>query len=311
MKKRILFIINPVAGVHTKDKIPYSIDRSLDKNQFDYEIIYTNGRGHATELATGAINKYQIIVIAGGDGSVNEVATSLVGSDIALAIIPSGSGNGLARHLGYSINIRSTLNIINQYTVKKIDVCKINDAYFFSIAGIGFDAYVAKIFSHEETRGFITYAWSALKSVFSFEGFDFELHSENKKINGKTFMINICNSNQYGYNVKVAPDASLFDGLMDVILINDVSKWKLPVLVTQLLTRQHLKSNNITFFKTSKLQIKSPAYCYLQIDGETMPKEKEFDISILPQCLNVLVNSKKQHVEKEQRQIRGGVFNQP
>ncbi len=299
MKKRILFIINPVAGVHSKDKIPRCIDKYLNKNQFDYEIIYTKGRGHATQLGTGAIDKYHIVAIAGGDGSVNEVATSLVGSNVSLAIIPSGSGNGLARHLGYSINIRSTLNIINGYNVKKIDVCKINDTYFFSLTGIGFDAYVAKVFSREETRGFLTYAWSALKSVFSFDAFEFELYSETRKISGNTFMINICNSNQYGYNVKVAPYASLFDGLVDVIIINDISKWKLPILVTQLLAGQHLKSRHITFFRTSQLHIKSPAYCYLQIDGETVHKEKEFNISVLPQSLNVLVNSKKQYAEKE------------
>ena len=151
MKKNILFIVNPVAGVKRKDKIPPLINKYLDHNKFNYEVIYTESRGHATEIARQAVlDKFDVVAVAGGDGSVNEVATGLLGSETALAIIPSGSGNGLARHLGYSINIRSTLEIINEFQLKKIDVCKVNEAYFFSLIGIGFDAFVAKVFSKEE-----------------------------------------------------------------------------------------------------------------------------------------------------------------
>lgn len=294
MKKRILFIINPVAGIRRKDKIPRYINKYLDHQHFEYDVIYTESRGHATEIAAEAVvNKFDVVAVAGGDGSVNEVASGLVGTDVALAIIPSGSGNGLARHLGYSINIRSTLQIINDYSVKKIDVCKINDNFFFSLIGIGFDAFAAKVFSREETRGFFTYAWSAIKSISAFDAFDYKLSAKEREMNGKTFMINVCNSNQYGYNVKIAPHASLSDGLMDVIIVDDVPKWKLPMIVCQLLMQIHQKSRHVSFFRTSELRIESPGYAYLQIDGETVPKDKDFKISLLPSALTVLVNKNK------------------
>jgi YegS/Rv2252/BmrU family lipid kinase len=291
VKKRILFIINPVAGVKRKDKIPALINAHLDHDRFDYEVVYTENRGHATEIAAEAAkNNFDVVAVAGGDGSVNEVATGLMGTSTCLAIIPSGSGNGLARHLGYSIDIKSTLAIINAYKVRKMDVCKINDEYFFSLIGIGFDAFVAKVFSREETRGFMTYAWSAIKSLGSFESFDYTLQSKEKNMSGKAFMINVCNSNQYGYNVKVAPDANLSDGLMDVIIVDDIPKWKVPFAVMQVFTQTHKVNRHFKSFKTSALQINSPNYSYLQIDGETVHKDKDFTITILPQQLNVLIN---------------------
>ncbi len=293
MKKKILFIINPVAGIKRKDKIPRLINKFLDHNQFDYDVIYTESRGHATEIASkAAFDKIDVVAVAGGDGSVNEVATGLLESETALAIIPSGSGNGLARHLGYSINIRSTLEIINNYTVEKIDVCKINDEYFFSLIGIGFDAFVAKVFSKEETRGFMTYAWSAIKSISSFESFEYSFYSNEKKFSGKAFMINVCNSNQYGYNVKVAPYASLTDGLMDVVIADDIPKWKIPLAVLQVFTQTHIGSKHFRSFQTNEILIESPNYSYLQIDGETVHKDKDFKITIIPLALNVLINKK-------------------
>jgi len=293
VKKRILFIINPVAGVKRKDKIPAYINKYLDHDHFDYEVVYTENRGHATEIAREAAqNNFDVVAVAGGDGSVNEVATGLMGTNTCLAIIPSGSGNGLARHLGYSINIKSTLQIINAYQVKKIDVCKINDEYFFSLIGIGFDAFVAKVFSREETRGFLTYAWSAIKSLGSFDSFEFELTAPENNRKGKAFMINICNSNQYGYNVKVAPHANLSDGLMDVIIVDNIPKWKVPIAVILVFTQTHLGSKHFSSFRTNELNISSPNYSYLQIDGETVPKDKDFKISIIPQQLHVLINPK-------------------
>ena len=294
MKKKILFIINPVAGVRRKDKIPRLINKYLDHDRFDYEVIYTESRGHATEIAREAAQKkIDIVAVAGGDGSVNEAAAGLIGEETCLAIIPSGSGNGLARHLGYSINIRSTLRIINDYEVRKIDVCRVNKNYFFSLIGIGFDAYAAKVFSREETRGFFTYALSSLKSIGSYQPFSYTMRINGEESSGTAFMISICNSNQFGYNVKVAPYAELSDGKVDVVLVKKMPKWKLPFLVMQLFMRFHTKSMYVKTFRGEKVYIESPTYSYLQIDGETMHKDKDFDISVIPRSLNVLVNRKK------------------
>lgn len=300
MKKKILFIINPVAGVKRKDRIPRYINKYLDHNKFSYDVIYTEARGHATEIARRAAeDKIDVVCVAGGDGSVNEVATGLIGKNTALAIIPGGSGNGLARHLGYSINIRSTLQIINEYYVRNIDVCKVNDHYFFSLIGIGFDAYAAKVFSKEETRGFLTYAWSSIKSIASYQPFDYSMKINDEQSEGTAFMINICNSNQFGYNVKVAPYADLQDGIMDIVVVKKMPKIKLPLLVMQLFMRTHLFSMHVRYLKGDSILIESPTYSYLQIDGETVHKEKSFTISIQREILPVLINNDKfvlQHV---------------
>ncbi|MBC8046258.1 MAG: diacylglycerol kinase family lipid kinase [Fimbriimonadaceae bacterium] len=294
MKKRILFIINPVAGVKRKDKIPRYINKYLDHNKFTYEVIYTESRGHATKIAKdNAKNNIDVVCVAGGDGSVNEAATGLIGSNTALAIIPSGSGNGLARHLGYSINIRSTLQIINEYHIKRIDVCKVNDHFFFSLIGIGFDAYAAKVFSKEETRGFLTYAWASIKSIASYQPFEYKMKINNETIDGTAFMINVCNSNQFGYNVKVAPYADIQDGIMDIVIIKKLPKIQIPILVLQLFMRTHLFSMYVKYIKTEKLSIESPAHAYLQIDGETVHKAKDFEITVQKGALSVLVNNDK------------------
>lgn len=291
MKKHILFIINPVAGVRRKDRIPRLIDQYLDHDHFDYEVIYTERRGHATQIAQEAAARgVHVVAVAGGDGSVNEAATGLVGTDTCLAIIPSGSGNGLARHLGYSINIRSTIRIINAYHVRNIDVCKVNGTMFFSLIGIGFDAFVAKVFSREETRGFLTYAWSAIKSVSSFDAFEFNADLADRSIGGKAYMINVCNSNQYGYNVKVAPHASLSDGMLDVVVLGDIPKWKIPLAVLQVFTRTHMHAKHFTTYRTPTVKIDTPQYAHLQIDGETAQKEKSFVIEIIPGALKVLMH---------------------
>lgn len=291
MKQQILFIINPVAGVRRKDRIPSMIDKYLDHSRFDYDVIYTERRGHATQIAAeAALRGVHIVAVAGGDGSVNEAATGLIGTNTSLAIIPSGSGNGLARHLGYSIDVRSTLQIINSNHVGKIDVCRVNDQYFFSLIGIGFDAFVAKVFSREETRGFLTYAWSAIKSVSSFDAFEYSASLSQGPISGKAYMINICNSNQYGYNVKVAPHASLSDGMLDVIVLDNIPKWKIPIAVLQVFTRTHLNAKHFTTYRSNAVTVETPQYAHLQVDGETAPKDKKFKIEVLPSALKVLMH---------------------
>ncbi|MEZ5014009.1 MAG: diacylglycerol kinase family lipid kinase [Chitinophagales bacterium] len=302
MKKRILFIINPVAGVRRKDRIPRAINAWLDHDRYDYEVIYTEGRGHATEIAQQAVkDKYDIVCVAGGDGSVNEVATGLIGSETCLAIIPAGSGNGLARHLGYSILMRSTIEIINAHAVREIDVCRVNNYYFFSLIGIGFDAYVAKVFSREETRGFLTYLWCSLKSVRSFEPFAYTMQYHGVEEKGKAFMINICNSNQYGYNVKVAPQASLQDGMLDVVMVDALPKWKIPFLVLRVFLQIHMKSKYVRLMKCSAMYVEASRHAYLQVDGETVHKDKDFHISILPKALRVLVNASRFDTDVEQK----------
>ncbi len=291
MKQKILFIINPVAGIKRKDVIPVYIQKYLDHNKYEYDIQYTESRGHATEIACNAAKgDVDIVAVAGGDGSVNEAATGLINTNTKLAILPAGSGNGLARNLGYSMRKISSIEIINDGWFKKIDVCKVNEHYFFSLIGIGLDAFIAKVFDKEETRGFLTYAISAIKGGFNYVPFDYVMKADDKEIRGTSFMINICNSNQYGYNVKISPLSLLDDGEADIIIANQVNAAKKILLMGAVLTGTHLKNRHIQHIKAKRIKIETSRHAYLQVDGETVHKDKDFLITIQPRALNVLYN---------------------
>jgi len=291
LKQRILFIINPIAGISRRSRVPMMLRKYLDHSLYDYSIVYTEHRGHATELAQNAVEDgYDIVAVAGGDGSVNEVATGLIGSECSLAILPYGSGNGLARHLGYPMHLKKAIEVINKGHSKKMDVGQINDKYFFSLIGIGFDAFVAKVFDREKLRGLLTYATISIRSLSQFKGYGFTLKSDGLKIDGTGFIINVCNSSQYGFNIKIAPHASITDGVLNVAIIRDLPKWKAVLLVLKVIFGWHENSKEIENIYIQKAEITTDRPAYLQIDGETVHKAKVFNIEIHPNALKVIVN---------------------
>ena len=291
MKKRILFIINPIAGVKRKDAIPAHIAACLNHDLYEHQIVYTERRGHATEIAEQAVRDgIDVVVVAGGDGSVNEVACALIGSDTVLVILPFGSGNCLARHLGYPMKVREAIGVLNHGSSMAIDVGTVNGRPFFSLIGIGFDAFVAKVFDREKARGFAAYTWSAIKSLGVFKPFDFDIENDGQRHTGSAFMINICNSNQYGYDVQIAPLADIQDGELDIVLLRNLPKWRAVLLVLQVLLNRHHNSRTLQYMRGKEIAITSSRPAYLQIDGETFRKEKEFRIKVLPRALKVMAN---------------------
>ena len=290
MKKKVLFIINPIAGVKRKDKLPRLIDAALDHVQYTYDIVYTEHRGHATEIAERAIKDgVEVVAVAGGDGSVNEVAMALRGTSVKLAILPYGSGNGLARALGNPMKIAEAVRLINTGKVRAVDTAKVNDHVFFSLIGIGFDAFAVKVFDREEARGFLAYAWAAIRSLSAYQSYSFVMDCDGVEYNGAAFLINICNSNQYGYNVRIAPFAEPDDGLLDVVLVRDLPKWKAVWLVFLVLMNKHHNSRMLEFIKARKVHLQTSRHAYMQVDGETMHKDKQFDVQICIEQLQVLV----------------------
>ena len=160
MKHKIIFIVNPISGHHNKNNFPSLIEKNIDKDLYEYSIVFTEYAGHASELTMKAIEEgYKYIAAVGGDGTINEIAKCLIGKEQILIIIPLGSGNGLARHLELPFKPeRLITEVINKGKVYKIDTATINGIPFISIAGIGFDALIADHFAKDENRGFLTYA---------------------------------------------------------------------------------------------------------------------------------------------------------
>lgn len=218
--KRITFIVNPISGLNKDKQIAPIIDSVLDKSQFIPTIVYTERKGHATELARQAVAAGEDIVVAvGGDGTLNEVAQELVNTPAVLGLIPMGSGNGLAHHIGVDTDVKQALKEINYGRVETIDACTIDDRFFISIAGVGYDAYVAKVFNQIGKRGFANYAKIATSTYFNYEPRKYKIICDGKVMEKEAFFITFANSSQWGYNTKISPKASLQDGLIDVCIM--------------------------------------------------------------------------------------------
>ena len=179
--KRIIFIVNPVSGTQSKEAILNLLDDKIDKTRYTWEVAYTKRAGHAIDIATEAAEKeIDIVVAIGGDGTINEIARSLVHTNTALGIIPCGSGNGLARHLHIPMDPRKALDILNEGTSDIIDYGKINGINFFCTCGVGFDAFVSLKFANAGKRGPLTYLEKTLLESLKYEPETYEIETEDR-----------------------------------------------------------------------------------------------------------------------------------
>ena len=292
-KKKIIFIVNPISGNHNKNNFPNLVDNYIDKNKFEYDIVYTERANHATELTMKAIEEgYEYIAAVGGDGTINEIAKCLIGKEQVLVIVPYGSGNGLARHLELPFKTeRLITEVINNGDVFKMDTATMNDTPFISIAGIGFDALIADSFAKDGNRGFITYAKLVTEEYHNFTPREYTLILDDEKIiNCKPFFVTFANSSQFGYNAEISPKASVQDGLLDVCIFKKPSIIEVPIVAAYFITRQIDKSNFIDIHKVKKISIIREVENVVNIDGEAMPMSKDFTIEINPLSLNILLN---------------------
>ncbi|HPE34887.1 MAG TPA: diacylglycerol kinase family lipid kinase [Bacteroidales bacterium] len=285
----ILFIVNPFSGVGQKKQIAYHLEKKLDLTKFTYKVSYTDHPRHATELSEKAVKDgYRVIVAVGGDGTVNETARPLIGTEIALGIIPSGSGNGLARHLQIPFDIDKAIRTINLSQTRKIDIVEINDQIFLSIAGVGFDAHVAKKFARQSQRGFWGYARVALREYFRYRPKKFVLIVDGKKIKRRALFISFANSDQFGYNTSIAPNACIDDGMVDVCIARKTSLFKTLLWAPLLLFRKIDKAPYIEIIRAREVDIKQSKK-KINLDGEPLKLGKRLHIHVVPASLNVIV----------------------
>ena len=288
-KKRILFIVNPISGHRDKRRFGESVTRVLGGEEFAYEIAFTERAGHATGLAETAAGKYDIVAAVGGDGTLNEVARGLIGTDTALAVIPCGSGNGLARCLHIPLNTDKALRLLTQGRIQRIDTGTVNGQLFLSVAGIGLDAQTAQDFAQDPRRGFITYAHYAVSNYLhpkpetvsiTFDG--------GEPITCSPMLITFANSNQFGYNAVIAPHASLQDGLLDTCILNRPPLPSIPIVVTKLMDGRIDTSRYITEIQAAHITVERPAAGVVNIDGEPVMMDASLDIRVVPLNLKVV-----------------------
>ena len=289
-KKKILFIINPKSGIGKYKLLASYIEKALDKDFFDYDILYTKFAGHGTELAQEAVRKsYDIVVVSGGDGTLNEIAKALVGSETLLGIIPVGSGNGLAHHLKIPINPIQAIEIINKTKSITIDTAYVNNNLFVSIAGVGFDALVAKKFTKVKRRGFLSYFKIIAKEYPKYKPLNYIINIDGKQFARKALFISFANSDQFGYNTTIAPKAIIDDGMIDVCIVKKIPIIELPFLAHLLYWKQIDKSKFIETIKGKKFLIEQEKKSTVNIDGEAVKLEKDLVVKINPLSLKIII----------------------
>lgn len=286
-----LVLYNPIAGGGKKAKIPHLIQQYLDTSRFNIEIKATEYAGHAEEIAKESHTKeIDLIIIAGGDGSINEVARALVYSSIKLAIIPCGSGNGIARHLKIPLSTKKAIQRINAFNVQIIDTGKWNDHFFLGFAGVGFDGHIANLFQHSKKRGFINYAKLVLKELSSFKPFSLLISSPNSSSYSNVFICAIANTSQYGNNFKIAPSANASDGKLEFIVITrpKTTIGMVNLLLQSFMGRIEKNKHYHSIQIDDKITVKTN-YLNAHLDGEPFVSKPEITCEVLKQALTVVI----------------------
>lgn len=295
LKKKIVFIINPISGLQNKESVIQLIDDTIDQSKYIWEIKYTQNAGHAVEIsAEAARNNIDIVVAIGGDGTINEVARSLVNTPTILGILPFGSGNGLARHLHIPMDTRKALELINDGVVEQIDYGIMNGTLFFCTCGVGFDAFVSLKFAEAGKRGMLTYLEKTLQESLNYQPETYVLETEDGKVRHKAFLIACANASQYGNNAYIAPNATITDGLLDVIILEPFTVLDVPSLAFQLFNKTIDHNSRIKTFKCRDLHIHRAYSGVAHFDGDPLITGSDIHVSVVQKGLHVLIPRAKE-----------------
>jgi diacylglycerol kinase (ATP) len=295
--RKIIYLLNPISGTSKKDALRKLIERETSAQDIPFEFLITNSGGDY-DLLRDKIQSEQFtdVIVIGGDGTVNQVTGALCHLPVRFGIIPVGSGNGLARAAGIPTKPQQALALIFAGISKKIDAFKINNQYSCVLSGIGFDAQVAHDFANKSTRGLMMYTQQSILNFFKAHPYQFQIVLDSFSFYTDAFFISIANSNQFGNNFTIAPEASLQDGLLDIVVVQKMNKAKLPFAILQQVRGNNklqqlvedMSSKNILYFQTPHLTVKNLKHAPLHIDGEPRDTADEFRIEIMKECFELI-----------------------
>jgi diacylglycerol kinase (ATP) len=292
--RKMVFIVNPKAGTNVQKRIRESVNKYLDHHKFTYGIWFTEKAGHAPELVRRAeAEGYNIVVAVGGDGSINEIGSAMIGSRMELGIVPAGSGNGLAMHLGYGRNLDEAVKKLNSATPKTIDCGTLNGRPFINIAGIGFDGLVSHKMRGSNWRGFLPYLMKSVEAGLAYTPRTCTIELDDRIITEKCFAISIANGPMYGYNFTIAPNALLDDGKLEVVILKDAPRWQYFAAVPATLNGKIYDASFVEHFTTKKVRITSDGENYVHLDGEGVTMNGPMDFEVKPRVLQVLIPKPK------------------
>lgn len=290
--KKLVFIVNPISGTGSKELVPSIIDKHIDKTKNDVQVIFTEYAGHATEIARKCVEEnVDIAVAVGGDGTVNEVARGLAESQTALGIIPCGSGNGLARHLMLPMSMKGALEVICKGEIHDLDYGIINEHPFFCTCGVGFDAFISQKFAEAGKRGPLTYIENVLLEGLKYKPETYELILDGNDTEPyKAFLISVANASQYGNDAYIAPQASMSDGFLDVVIMEPFDILEAPQVGLNLMNKTLNKSSKIKCFKAKDIIIKRSASGAIHYDGDPINAEEVLHVTLRSKGIRIVVN---------------------
>lgn len=293
MRKKIWFIINPVSGGYSKKIVAAMINEFFGESKYDLRICETAYAGHGAVLATMASeNNVDTVVAIGGDGTINEVARSLVHTDTSLGIVPCGSGNGLARHLRIPLDFSEAMRLIKNGNVVSLDYGLVNNRPFFCTCGMGYDAAVSYKFSSSTKRGLKSYIENTLVGLAKYKPEAYTVVDKKGRMTYKAFCIALANASQYGNNAYIAPEASMTDGLMDVTVIEPFPLIEAGEMAYMLFTGKFKEGvKHIKTFRSDSLTIVRQHPGVIHCDGDPMKAQSVIEVKIVPSGLKVITNS--------------------
>ena len=293
-KRRALLIINPVAGTRSKQGVVQAVKSRLLPLGIEVASKETQGADDAFHLASQAVaDSWDMVITAGGDGTVNEAANALSFSKCVLGIIPFGSGNGLARSVGIPQDMAGALKIIENGHFLTCDRGIVNNKPFYCTFGIGFDAAVSEKFAHMKKRGRITYIRSAFREFFNYQSQAYAIVMDGKVITEKALLIAVCNAPQYGNNAYIGPKAKLTDGLLDITVVHADDPFTTLLMSMDMLTGMLDRNRGISTFRSPSLEIVRMNEGPVHLDGEPMHKGKHLKINCEKGALKVLAPAKQ------------------
>lgn len=288
-KLKIAFIINPHSGTTQKKALPALIEQRIDANKFEVTTVFTEYAGHGKELAAKfAEEGFDAVIACGGDGTINEIASSLTETKTAFGIVPFGSGNGLARHLHIPLKPTEALDVINAYQLQPLDYGIVNDHKFFCTSGTGFDAQIAWDFAQQPTRGLMTYLKLILKEYWSYEPETYVIEADGKTYERKAFVVTFANASQYGNEGYIAPLAKTYDGLMDISILKPFRWYNIPKITYQLLTRKLYKNDLLEEIQVKSATLKRKHKGPFHFDGDPIEFGETVTARIVSNALQVI-----------------------
>lgn len=285
---KYLLIVNPASGSVSKHKIIPHICKRLHKMGIDFEVASTRYPGHARELAAEAAAAGRPAVLAcGGDGTINEVASGLVGTDTALGILPAGSGNGFARHLGIPVDIDSALNAIAKKNIIASDYGTANGRPFFCTFGVGFDAAVSERCARQKRRGILMYLKNTINEYVKFMPEEYVIEAGGRVITERAFLVVCCNASQYGNNAFVAPEASVTDGELDITIVHGGDILSRAIVGVDMITGLIGKNALAETIRTTSATIRRKNSGAAHIDGDAVDMGECIEVVCHPGKLRV------------------------